>query len=104
MVLHIVFLWSVQQCMQDLMDGYFPSELEERFPDGVPFEASLPFLPFSCLSADVQMYDSSKNVLCRFMTDEMRNLSSGYLGRKMNRQVSPALRYMVCPAEKNQRI
>ncbi|KAM6967518.1 UBX domain-containing protein 11 [Aplochiton taeniatus] len=26
-----------QQCMQDLMDGYFPSELKGRFPDGVPF-------------------------------------------------------------------
>ncbi|XP_026225692.1 UBX domain-containing protein 11 isoform X2 [Anabas testudineus] len=29
---------STQQCMQDLMDGYFPSELQERFPDGVPLE------------------------------------------------------------------
>ncbi|XP_039974405.1 UBX domain-containing protein 11 [Xiphias gladius] len=29
---------STQQCMQDLMEGYFPSELQERFPDGVPFE------------------------------------------------------------------
>ncbi|KAM9852148.1 UBX domain-containing protein 11 [Aulostomus maculatus] len=29
---------STQQCIQDLMDGYFPSELQERFPDGVPFE------------------------------------------------------------------
>uniref|UniRef100_A0A667YGZ2 UBX domain-containing protein 11 n=2 Tax=Myripristis murdjan TaxID=586833 RepID=A0A667YGZ2_9TELE len=29
---------STQQCMQDLMDRYFPSELQERFPDGVPFE------------------------------------------------------------------
>ncbi|XP_023275543.1 UBX domain-containing protein 11 isoform X4 [Seriola lalandi dorsalis] len=29
---------STQQCMRDLMDGYFPSELQERFPDGVPFE------------------------------------------------------------------
>ncbi|XP_031431751.1 UBX domain-containing protein 11 [Clupea harengus] len=27
-----------QQCMQDLMDGYFPSELQDRFPDGVPFQ------------------------------------------------------------------
>ncbi|XP_040923584.1 UBX domain-containing protein 11 isoform X2 [Betta splendens] len=26
------------QCMQDLMDGYFPSELQQRFPDGVPLE------------------------------------------------------------------
>ncbi|XP_031708771.1 UBX domain-containing protein 11 [Anarrhichthys ocellatus] len=29
---------STQRCMQELMDGYFPSELQERFPDGVPFE------------------------------------------------------------------
>ncbi|XP_054477213.1 UBX domain-containing protein 11 [Anoplopoma fimbria] len=29
---------STQRCMQDLMDGYFPTELQERFPDGVPFE------------------------------------------------------------------
>ncbi|XP_068426289.1 UBX domain-containing protein 11 isoform X2 [Clinocottus analis] len=29
---------STQRCMQDLMDGYFPSELQDRFPDGVPFE------------------------------------------------------------------
>ncbi|XP_059194372.1 UBX domain-containing protein 11 [Centropristis striata] len=29
---------STQRCMQDLMVGYFPSELQERFPDGVPFE------------------------------------------------------------------
>ncbi|KAI4876593.1 hypothetical protein NFI96_014818 [Prochilodus magdalenae] len=27
-----------QRCMQDLMDGYFPSELQERFPDGVVFQ------------------------------------------------------------------
>ena len=26
------------QCVQDLMDGYFPSELQARFPDGVPFQ------------------------------------------------------------------
>lgn len=29
---------KTQQFIQDLMDGYFPSELQERFPDGVPFE------------------------------------------------------------------
>ncbi|XP_076869399.1 UBX domain-containing protein 11 [Brachyhypopomus gauderio] len=29
---------STQQCMQDLMDGYFPSELQGRFPDGVVFQ------------------------------------------------------------------
>ncbi|XP_029958239.1 UBX domain-containing protein 11 [Salarias fasciatus] len=29
---------STQQCVTDLMDGYFPSELQDRFPDGAPFE------------------------------------------------------------------
>uniref|UniRef100_A0A672MCQ2 UBX domain-containing protein 11 n=1 Tax=Sinocyclocheilus grahami TaxID=75366 RepID=A0A672MCQ2_SINGR len=29
---------STQECMQDLMDGFFPSELQERFPNGVPFQ------------------------------------------------------------------
>ncbi|KAJ8289312.1 hypothetical protein COCON_G00019710 [Conger conger] len=31
---------STQQCMLDLMDGYFPSELQEQFPDGVPFQVT----------------------------------------------------------------
>ncbi|XP_048769463.1 UBX domain-containing protein 11-like isoform X2 [Ostrea edulis] len=26
-----------QQCAQDIQDGYFPSELQTKFPDGVPF-------------------------------------------------------------------
>ncbi|XP_061171164.1 UBX domain-containing protein 11-like isoform X2 [Saccostrea echinata] len=26
-----------QQCVQDIHDGYFPSELQNKFPDGVPF-------------------------------------------------------------------
>ncbi|NXN42780.1 UBX11 protein, partial [Rhinoptilus africanus] len=26
---------STQQCLQDIMDGYFPSELQMRYPDGV---------------------------------------------------------------------
>ncbi|XP_040507885.1 UBX domain-containing protein 11 isoform X2 [Gallus gallus] len=29
---------SVQQCLQDIMDGYFPSELQARYPDGVPLQ------------------------------------------------------------------
>lgn len=28
----------LQQFLQDLMDGYFPSELQSKFPDGIPFE------------------------------------------------------------------
>lgn len=41
------FYGFLQQCMQDLMDGYLPSELQERFPDGIPFEVC------DCLQADV---------------------------------------------------
>ncbi|NXS94938.1 UBX11 protein, partial [Jacana jacana] len=26
---------STQQCLQDIMDGYFPSELQLRYPDGI---------------------------------------------------------------------
>ncbi|XP_051575806.1 UBX domain-containing protein 11 isoform X1 [Myxocyprinus asiaticus] len=29
---------TTQECMQDLMDGFFPSELQDRFPNGVPFQ------------------------------------------------------------------
>ncbi|XP_066499443.1 UBX domain-containing protein 11 isoform X2 [Hoplias malabaricus] len=31
---------STQRCMRDLMDGYFPSELQKRFPDGVVFQVT----------------------------------------------------------------
>ncbi|ELU04902.1 hypothetical protein CAPTEDRAFT_219752 [Capitella teleta] len=30
-----------QRCMADIMDGYFPSELQGRFPDGVPFSVCI---------------------------------------------------------------
>ncbi|PIK51517.1 putative UBX domain-containing protein 11 [Apostichopus japonicus] len=29
---------ETQQCVQDLMDGFFPSELQKKYPDGVPIE------------------------------------------------------------------
>lgn len=25
-------------CIADFIDGYFPSELQQKFPDGVPFK------------------------------------------------------------------
>ena len=31
---------STQACVQDIMDGYFPGELQDRYPDGVPFIVS----------------------------------------------------------------
>uniref|UniRef100_A0A8C4T282 UBX domain-containing protein 11 n=1 Tax=Erpetoichthys calabaricus TaxID=27687 RepID=A0A8C4T282_ERPCA len=37
---------STQQCMQDLMDGYFPSELQRRFPDGVPIKQNNRWIEF----------------------------------------------------------
>uniref|UniRef100_A0A8D2MJT4 UBX domain protein 11 n=1 Tax=Zonotrichia albicollis TaxID=44394 RepID=A0A8D2MJT4_ZONAL len=33
-------LEPTHQCLQDIMDGYFPSELQPRYPDGVPLQAS----------------------------------------------------------------
>ena len=32
--------YETQQCLQDIMDGYFPSELQARYPDGIPFYVS----------------------------------------------------------------
>ncbi|XP_069751538.1 UBX domain-containing protein 11 isoform X2 [Narcine bancroftii] len=31
---------STQQCLQDIMDGYFPSELQSRYPNGVPIQVN----------------------------------------------------------------
>nr|XP_060640458.1 UBX domain-containing protein 11 [Anolis sagrei ordinatus]XP_060640459.1 UBX domain-containing protein 11 [Anolis sagrei ordinatus] len=31
---------STQRCLRDIMDGYFPSELQRRYPNGVPFQVT----------------------------------------------------------------
>ncbi|XP_019368014.1 PREDICTED: UBX domain-containing protein 11 isoform X1 [Gavialis gangeticus] len=31
---------STQQCLRDILDGYFPSELQARYPAGVPFQVT----------------------------------------------------------------
>uniref|UniRef100_A0A672UZ89 UBX domain-containing protein 11 n=1 Tax=Strigops habroptila TaxID=2489341 RepID=A0A672UZ89_STRHB len=31
---------STQQCLQDIMDGYFPSELQMHYPDGIPLQVT----------------------------------------------------------------
>ncbi|UJR13873.1 hypothetical protein I4U23_000881 [Adineta vaga] len=31
---------STQQFVRDILDGFFPSELQKRFPDGIPFHVS----------------------------------------------------------------
>ncbi|XP_078736439.1 UBX domain-containing protein 11 [Lampetra fluviatilis] len=31
---------ATQECLQDIVDGYFPSELQGRYPDGVPFQVT----------------------------------------------------------------
>uniref|UniRef100_A0A803THX8 UBX domain-containing protein 11 n=1 Tax=Anolis carolinensis TaxID=28377 RepID=A0A803THX8_ANOCA len=36
---------STQRCLRDIMDGYFPSELQRRYPDGVPFQVCLFHFP-----------------------------------------------------------
>ena len=32
---------TTQQFVQDLTEGYFPSELKQRYPNGVPFQVSV---------------------------------------------------------------
>uniref|UniRef100_A0A8C5SY31 UBX domain-containing protein 11 n=1 Tax=Laticauda laticaudata TaxID=8630 RepID=A0A8C5SY31_LATLA len=32
---------STKHCLRDIMDGFFPSELQSRFPNGVPFQVYL---------------------------------------------------------------
>ena len=34
-------IFFLKICMQDFMDGYFPSELQNTFPDGVPFKVCI---------------------------------------------------------------
>ncbi|XP_029427107.1 UBX domain-containing protein 11 isoform X2 [Rhinatrema bivittatum] len=31
---------STQQCLQDIMDGYFPTELQRRYPEGIPLQVT----------------------------------------------------------------
>ncbi|KFP69296.1 UBX domain-containing protein 11, partial [Acanthisitta chloris] len=31
---------ATQQCLQDIMDGYFPSELQLHYPDGIPLQVT----------------------------------------------------------------
>lgn len=65
------------------MDGYFPSELQGRFPDGVPFEV------WDCLGAKcVKCAALLPAVIefflvggARFVTDEVKNSRSGDRGR-----------------------
>lgn len=60
------------------MDGYFPSELQQRFPDGVPFEVRLCNIFSICKSC----WYLIGNPLSRFMTVEMKNSWSGCHGTR----------------------
>jgi len=31
---------TTQRCLGDIMDGYFPSELQKRYPEGVPIKVT----------------------------------------------------------------
>lgn len=30
----------LQRCLRDILDGFFPSELQRLYPDGVPFQVT----------------------------------------------------------------
>lgn len=60
------------------MDGYFPSELQERFPDGVPLEVRANFCLFVCEQMCKCVINGS--LVCRFTTGEMRTSSSNDRG------------------------
>lgn len=47
----------LQQFIQDLMDGYFPSELQSKFPDGIPFEVL--WLPELGAGGSIEMCNSA---------------------------------------------
>uniref|UniRef100_A0A671W407 UBX domain-containing protein 11 n=1 Tax=Sparus aurata TaxID=8175 RepID=A0A671W407_SPAAU len=51
---------STQRCMQDLMAGYFPSELQGRFPDGVPFEVCFLLPPWDRFPGEGQAVRGGK--------------------------------------------
>lgn len=51
------------------MDGYFPSELQERFPDGVPFQVCL-CVSVSLCANDVFM---SKRAICKLFSGQVHD-------------------------------
>lgn len=64
----------LQQFVQDLMDGYFPSELQSRFPDGIPFEVlRLCEEKIVAKCAILQLH----SFLSRFTTEETRSSPPG---------------------------
>uniref|UniRef100_A0A8C6XDT8 UBX domain protein 11 n=1 Tax=Naja naja TaxID=35670 RepID=A0A8C6XDT8_NAJNA len=50
-------LWF-QHCLRDIMDGFFPSELQSRYPNGVPFQVHLYSFLFlnSCMALSLSTY------------------------------------------------
>ncbi|XP_053942274.1 UBX domain-containing protein 11 isoform X5 [Cuculus canorus] len=49
---------STQQCLQDIVDGYFPSELQMCYPDGIPLQ--VPKLPWIRLSTSFPSPQNTK--------------------------------------------
>lgn len=49
-----------QICVADLMDGYFPSELQDKYPEGVPFKVCISLLLL--LVWDVLLMDSREHI------------------------------------------
>ena len=40
-------LFVLQQYVRDVMDGYFPSELQKRYPDGIPIQVGFSIILWS---------------------------------------------------------
>ncbi|XP_048681893.2 UBX domain-containing protein 11 isoform X2 [Caretta caretta] len=85
---------STQQCLQDIMDGYFPSELQTRYPDGVPFQLCSPAIvalpSFSMLSvlAPGSVKATEDNHFLPFF---------GYRERNSTSSAATLLSYVSCP-------
>ena len=52
-----------QHCLYDIMEGYFPSELQATFPDGVPFKVSEQTLINIILNFENSHHSSSSLIL-----------------------------------------
>ena len=60
--------------MHDIMDGFFPSELQRRYPDGIPFEVLRYTTSFSLACEDEE---PAIGLLFSIMTDIPRDTTPG---------------------------
>ena len=50
--------------MQDIMDGFFPSELQNRYPDGVPIEVKHA-VHYMCFPVPSVYFETTAVSLCK---------------------------------------